>query len=149
VLRQPLLYLSLYFKQNRAEYYRLLDSVRTTGDWESWLDFFLEGVAQTATGAVDTAHRLLAMFQEDAERIQSLGRAAANGLRVFDALRRRPLAGIGHVARQTGIAYPTAARAVDALVGLGILREITGRQRGRVFSYDGYLAILSEGARPL
>ena len=67
VLRQPLLYLSLYFKQNRAEYYRLLDSVRTTGDWESWLDFFLEGVAETATGAVDTAHRLLAMFEADAE----------------------------------------------------------------------------------
>jgi Fic family protein len=149
VLRQPLLYLSLYFKQNRAEYYRLLDSVRTTGDWESWLDFFLEGVFHTATGAVDTAHRLLAMFEHDAERIQGLGRAAANALRVFDALRRRPVAGIDHLARRTGIAYPTAARAVDALVGLGVLRELTGRQRGRVFAYDGYLAILNEGAQPL
>jgi len=149
VLRQPLLYLSLYFKQNRSEYYRLLDSVRTTGDWESWLDFFLEGVAETATGAVDTAHRLLAMFEEDAERISGLGRAAANALRVFDALRRPPVAGIDHLARQTGIAYPTAARAVDALVRLGVLRELTGRQRGRIFAYDGYLTILNEGAQPL
>ncbi|MBN1461042.1 MAG: Fic family protein [Armatimonadetes bacterium] len=149
VLRQPLLYLSLYFKQNRSEYYRLLDSARTTGDWESWLDFFLEGVAQTATGAVDTAQRLLAMFEEDAVRIQGLGRAAANALRVFAALRRRPVAGIDHLARGIGIAYPTAARAVDALVELGVLRELTGRRRGRVFAYDGYLAILSEGAELL
>jgi Fic family protein len=149
VLRQPLLYLSLYFKQNRAEYYRRLDAVRTTGDWEAWLDFFLEGVAETGTGAVDTAHRLLAMFQSDTERIQDLGRAAANALRVFNALRRRPVADIDHLARQTGVAYPTAARAVDALVRLGVLRELTGRRRGRVFAYDGYLAILNEGAQPL
>ena len=149
VLRQPLLYLSLYFKQNRAEYYRLLDLVRTQGEWESWLDFFLEGVGQTATGAVDTAHRLLAMFEEDAVRIQGLGRAAANALRVFDTLRRRPVAGIDNLARRTGVAYPTAARAVDALVRLGVLRELTGRQRGRIFAYDGYLAILNEGAQPL
>jgi len=149
VLRQPLLYLSLYFKQNRSEYYRLLDSVRTTGDWESWLDFFLEGVAQTATGAVDTAHRLLAMFEEDAGHIQDLGRGAANALRVFDALRRRPVASIDHLARRTGVAYPTAARAVDALVRLGVLSELTGRRRGRIFAYDGYLTILNEGAQPL
>jgi len=148
VLRQPLLYLSLYLKQNRAEYYRLLDSVRTTGDWEAWLDFFLEGVGETATSAVGTAHRLLAMFKEDQERVQSLGRAAANTLRVFDALRHRPLADIDNLARKTGIAYPTAARAVDALVGLGVLYELTGRRRGRVFAYDGYLRILNEGGEP-
>ncbi len=148
VLRQPLLYLSLYFKQHRAEYYRQLDSVRTTGDWETWLDFFLEGVTETATGAVDTAHRLLAMFQTDAECIQGLGRAAVSALRVFDALRRRPVADIDHLARQTGVAYSTAARAVEALVELGILRELTGRRRSRVFAYDRYLATLSEGAQP-
>jgi len=149
VLRQPLLYLSLYFKQHRAEYYRQLDSVRTTGDWETWLDFFLEGVTETATGAVETAHRLLAMFQTDAERIQGLGRAAASALRVFDALRRRPVADIDHLARQTGVAYSTAARAVEALVELDIVRELTGRRRSRVFAYDRYLATLSEGAQPL
>ena len=149
VLRQPLLYLSLYFKQHRDEYYRLLDTVRTHGDWEAWLDFFLEGVGETAAGAVDTAQRLLALFQCDAERVRGIGRAAANALRVFDALRRRPLADVDRLARQTGVAYPTAARAVDALVDLGILRELTGRRRGRVFAYDRYIAILNEGAQPL
>ncbi len=146
VLRQPLLYLSLYLKQHRAEYYRLLDTVRLTGDWEAWLDFFLEGVEQTAAGAVDTAHRLLALFRDDAARVQALGRAAANALRVFDALRRRPLARIDALATEIGIAYPTAARAIDALQQLGIVREITGRKRERVFAYGAYLAILNEGA---
>ncbi len=146
VLRQPLLYLSLYLKQHRAEYYRLLDAVRLTGDWEAWLDFVLEGIEQTASGAVDTAHRLLALFHGDAARVQALDRAAANALRVFDALRRRPLARIEALAAEIGIAYPTAARAIDALQRLGIVREITGRKRERVFAYGAYLAILNEGA---
>lgn len=146
VLRQPLLYLSLYFKQHRVEYYRLLDAVRLTGNWESWLDFVLEGVEQTAAGAVETAHRLLALFHDDAARVQTLGRAAANALRVFDTLRRRPLARIDALSTEIGVAYPTAARAIDALQRLGIVREITGRKRERVFAYDAYLAILNEGA---
>ncbi len=149
VLRQPLLYLSLYLKRHRTEYYRLLNAVRFTGDWEAWLDFFLEGVAETATGAVDTAHRLLALFQQDAERLRSLGRAAPNALRVFEALRRRPVTDIDRLAQRIDVAYPTAARAVEALVKLGILVEITGRRRGRVFAYGRYLAILNEGAEPL
>lgn len=149
VLRQPLLYLSLYFKQHRAEYYRLLDAVRHDGDWEAWLDFFLEGVLTTAGGAVDTAHRLLALFRDDALRIQGLGRAAANTQRVFDALRARPLATITDLAARTGVAFPTAARAIDALGNLGMVREITGRRRERVFAYDRYLAILNEGGEPL
>jgi Fic family protein len=149
VLRQPLLYLSLYFKRHRTEYYRQLDVVRTTGDWEAWLDFFLEGVAETATGAVETAHRLLAMFQRDAERIQGLGRASASAMRVFDALRRRPVTDIDHLARMTRMAYSTAARAVEALTALDIVRELTGRRRSRVFAYDRYLATLSEGAEAL
>lgn len=145
-LRQPLLYLSLYFKRHRQEYYRLLDLVRTDGDWEAWLDFFLDGVLETATGAVETAHRLLDLFQTDAERTRSLGRAAANALRVFDALRARPVTTINDVAVRTGVAYPTAARAVAALEGLGIVSEITGRSRDRVYVYDRYLSVLSEGA---
>jgi len=147
VLRQPLLYLSLYFKQHRAEYYRQLDAVRHTGDWESWLDFFLEGVEQTATGAVDTAHRLLALFQQDAVRVRTLGRSAANALHLFDALRRRPVATIGMLAQQTGVSFATAARHVEALVQLGILRELTQKSRERVFAYQGYLDILNEGAQ--
>ena len=149
VLRQPLLYLSLFFKQHRDEYYRLLGLVRTSGDWESWLDFFLDGVAQTAGQAVDTAHRLLALFRDDAVRVQDLGRAAANALRVFDALRARPLSSIGTIVERTGAAYPTVARAVESLETLGIVREVTGRRRERVFGYTHYLDILNEGAEPL
>lgn len=146
VLRQPLLYLSLYLKQYRAEYYRLLDAVRLTGDWEAWLDFVLEGIEQTASGAVDTSHRLLALFKDDAARIQTLGRGAPNALRVFDALCRRPLASINSLAHPLDIAFLTATRAIEALERLGIVREITGRKRERVFAYSAYLAILNEGA---
>ena len=149
VLRQPLLYLSLYFKQHRDEYYRLLGLVRTTGDWEAWLDFFLDGVSQTAGQAVDTAHRLLALFRDDSLRVQDLGRAAANALRVFDALRARPLSSINSLVDRTGAAYPTVARAIESLERLGIVREVTGRKRERVFSYTRYLDILNEGAEPL
>lgn len=149
VLRQPLLYLSLYFKQHRAEYYRLLDASRREGDWEAWLDFFFEGVQTTATGAVATAHRLLDLFSRDAERVRNLGRATANALRVFDVLRARPLARINELAARTGVAYPTAARAVEALARVGIVREITGRSRDRIFAYDGYISILNEGGEPL
>ena len=149
VLGQPLLYLSLYLKQHRDEYYRLLGAVRTGGDWEAWLDFFLEGVEITAGSAVDTAHRLLELFRDDAARVRTLGRAAANALRVFDALRDRPLANLNALTKSTGASYPTVARAVDALEDLGIVREITGRKRERVFAYARYLSILGEGTEPL
>ncbi len=148
VLGQPLLYLSYYFKQHRPEYYRLLDTVRADGDWEAWLDFFLEGVAITAGSAVDTARRLLALF-DDATHVRTLGRAAANALRVFDALCDRSLATLNALAERTGASYPTVARAVEALENLGIVREITGRKRERVFAYTRYLDILNEGTEPL
>jgi len=149
VLRQPLLYLSLHFKQHRAEYYRLLNSVRQDGNWGPWLDFFLEGLAHTAGAAVETAHRLLALFREDAERVQTLGRSAANTRRIFAALRERPLATVTDLAKRTGVSYPTAAKSVDSLIDLGIAREITGRKRNRVFAYHDYLGILNEGTEPL
>ncbi len=145
VLREPLLYLSLYFKRHRAEYYRLLDLVRQEGDWESWCDFFLQGVAETAANAVTTAHNLLGLFNTDQGRVARLGRSAPNALRVFDAFCARPLATIKHVAAQAQISFPTAARALEALARLGIVREITGRKRERVFAYHQYLEILNEG----
>lgn len=148
VLRQPLLYLSLYFKRHRQEYYRLLDLVRLEGDWEAWLDFFLDGVAETAASAVATAHRLLELFQTDQTRITQLGRSAPNALRVFDAFRARPLATVSSLAERTRISFPTAARAVEALTRLGIAREVTGRKRERVFAYQRYLDILNEGTEP-
>ncbi|MDH7513651.1 MAG: Fic family protein [Clostridiales bacterium] len=149
VLARPLLYLSLYFKKNRDEYYRLLDLVRSDGDWEAWLDFFLQGVEQTADGAVNTARRLVTLFKEDEERIRSLGRAAMTAAVVFGAFRTRPLLTINEVCKRSGATFPSASKAIANLIKLGIIREITGRQRNRVFSYDRYLTILSEGTERL
>ncbi len=148
-LQQPLLYLSLYFKQHRDEYYRLLDRVRTSGDWEAWLDFFLEGVATTATSAVETAQRLVALFKEDTARIQAAGRTAAAMLRVLQALHERPVLTVNEVSRRTGLSFPTAAKGMTGLADLGLARELTGNRRNRVFAYDRYLAILGEGTEPL
>lgn len=149
ILSQPLLYLSLYFKQHRAEYYRLLDQVRLEGDWEAWVDFFLEGVGQTAAGAVDSAKELVALFEEDRRRVQELGRTAATTLRVFGALCQRPLATLNQVRQRTGLSFPSVAKGMEALAGLGIARELTGQRRNRIFAYDRYLSILAEGTEPL
>ena len=144
-LAQPLLYLSLYFKQHRSLYYELLDRVRTEGDWEAWVDFFLEGVEQTASGAVQTARRLVDLFQQDTRRVQSGGRGATTVLRVLDALRQRPLCSLHQIGQSAGITFPTASKAMLTLVKLGIAGELTGQRRNRVFVYDGYLNILNEG----
>jgi len=149
VLSQPLLYLSLYFKQHRAEYYRLLDLVRREGDWEAWIDFFLEGVEQTASNAVETARRLVALFQEDERTIQGMGRRASTVLRVFRVFCERPLISLNQMCERTGLSFPAASKAVGVMVTAGILREITGQRRNRVFAYGKYLAILSEGTEPL
>lgn len=149
LLQKPLLYLSLYLKQHRAEYYRLLDKVRFEGDWESWLDFFLEGVLQTAQNAVETAQRLVSLFQKDAQNIQSEGRVAGSALRVFQVLCQRPLFTINEGVRQTGLTFPAITNSVKTLLNLGIISEITGRQRNRIFAYDEFLKILSEGTEEL
>lgn len=142
LLKEPLLYLSLFFKQHRAEYYDRLDRVRSQGDWEAWVDFFLEGVEQTANGAVNTAQRLVALFQADQQRVQAAGSSA---LRVFSALHQRPLSSLKHLAAASDLSFPTASKAVLALANLGIVEELTGQRRNRVFAYSAYLAILNEG----
>ncbi len=146
VLRQPLLYLSLYFKQNRATYYELLNQVRQTGDWESWLAFFLEGVRLTATSAVSTAQRLIQMVQGDRSRIEATeGRRTGSALRIHDALKARPILSLSVACSSTQLSFATASKAMELLVQNGVAREITGKRRGRVFVYDRYLSILNEG----
>ena len=145
VVREPLLYLSLHFKQHRAAYYELLGGVRRDGDWEAWLEFFLNGVAATADAAVSAAQRLSALFAADRERIVPTGRRAGSVLRVFDALKARPVSSVRQLTRRSGLAFPTAGAAVDVLVSLGIAREMTGKRRNRVFVYDAYLDVLNEG----
>nr|HDM58839.1 Fic family protein [Bacillota bacterium] len=149
VLKRPLLYLSLFLKQHRDEYYRLLDLVRLEGDWEAWIDFFLEGVEQTAANAVETAQRLVALFKEDEGRIQSLRRAASTAFRVFQCLCRRPILTLSEICRETELTFPAVSRAMGNLEKLKIVSELTGRRRNRVFVYDRYLRILSEGTEAL
>jgi Fic family protein len=149
VLQQPLLYLSLFFKQHRSRYYELLDGVRQSGDWEAWIDFFLEGVESTASAAVATAQRLLELFRRDEARLQGLGRSGPSVRLAYAALRRRPLTSTKQLKELSGLSFPTASKAIEALVDLGIAREITGGRRNRLFAYDAYLAILSEGTEPL
>jgi hypothetical protein len=149
LLAQPLLYLSLYLKQHRPVYYDLLDGVRSEGDWEAWVEFFLEGVEATALGAVDTARRLVALFEEDTRRIQRSGRSAANALRVLTALRQRPILSLSQLCQISAMTFPTANKSMGQLVAAGIARELTGQRRNRIFSYDAYLSILTEGGDPL
>ena len=149
VLREPLLYLSLYFKQHRLAYYDLLDEVRRTGDWEAWLAFFLKGVRETAEGAVATSTRLTDLFKTNAARIEELGRRAGSALRVHQALTSHPVRSLSQVCDHSGLTPPTASSAMKSLVELGIAREITGRRRGRLFAYAGYLSILNEGTEPV
>jgi Fic family protein len=145
VLREPLLYLSLYFKQHRPTYYELLDRVRHDGDWEAWLSFFLEGVKQVAEGAVATAERLGAMFRSDRARIEGAGRRAGSALRVHEALKVRPIQSMSTAREAAVLSFPAASSAMDLLVELGIARELTGKRRNRLFVYDQYLNVLSEG----
>jgi Fic family protein len=149
ILTEPLLYLSLYFKQNRATYYNLLDKVRMSGDWEAWIDFFLEGVRMTAKGAVSTAQRLVELFSKDEVSIQTSGRAAGSALRVHTALRERPILSIPDICKRTGLSFPAATNGMALLEKLGAVRELTGKPRNRIFVYDRYLQILSEGTEPL
>ncbi|MCW5983092.1 MAG: Fic family protein [Bryobacteraceae bacterium] len=148
-LREPILYLSLYFKQRRQAYYELLDRVRARGDWEAWLDFFLTGVRDTAEEAAAAARRTLALFEEHRRRIEGLGRPAASALRVYEYIQRNPIVSIPGAAGSIGISAPTVAKSLEYMRRLGILREATGRQRHRLFVYDSYLAILSEGTEPI
>ena len=149
LLRHPMLYLSLYFKQNRSEYYELLDIVRRTGDWEAWMMFFLEGVAQTAESAVATAEQLLDLFDIDQAAIELQGRRAGSALRVHQALKERPIVSLRDVADRTGLTLPTATSGMQLLEDLNISREITGQTRDRKYAYQRYIEILSEGTEPL
>jgi Fic family protein len=139
VLREPMLYPSLYFKTHRALYYELLNEVRMHGDWERWLDFFAEGVEVSATQAVATANALLALITSDRDRIAGLGRAASSALKVHLALQRQPLATSAALVKITGLTAATVNKSLAHLETLGVATELTNRQRGRVFSYRQYV----------
>lgn len=145
VLRQPLLYLSLYFKKHRQVYYDLLQRVRTEGDWESWLTFFFEGIRETADEAVQTATRLLSLHEKDRKRLLSKGRIASSILQVHHYFQGAPLCSANRIVQALKLSPATVNKALDYLQEMKILREITGKQRDRLFSYYEYLKILNEG----
>ncbi|MDE2308701.1 MAG: Fic family protein [Xanthomonadaceae bacterium] len=149
VLREPSLYLSLYFKTRRQQYYEQLDAVRRTGNWENWLLFFLQGVETTSQQAVDTAQRILTLFGADREKVRRLGRRAGNALQVFEQFVRRPILDAPTIHKTLGVSAPTVRSAIAALHDLGLLNEITGQRRNRIWIYQSYYALLSEGAAPL
>lgn len=149
VLREPSLYLSLYFKRRRADYYDMLNGVRVRGDWEGWLGFFLDGVAETAQQAVDTAQRLLALLARDRARIAALGARAGNVGLVFEHFARRVILTVPQLQPHLALSAPTIRAAIRTLQEMEIVNELTGQRRHRVFAYQQYLDILSEGAQPL
>ena len=149
ILKEPILYLSLYLKTHRQDYYDLLQRVRERGDWEAWLAFFLEGIAETSRQAADTARELRDLFEKDRRRIEGLGRPAASALRVHRRLQRNPIVAIPDTAHDLQLSPPTVANAIRRLESLGVLRELTGKQRRRLYVYDAYLDILNRGTEPL
>ena len=144
-LREPLLYLSLFLKQHRSTYYDLLQAVRVEGDWEAWLDFFFQGVAETSGSAVATAQRLLGLFAEDRKRIQETGRIAGSVLQVHHYLQGRPISSATAISTAVQLSSATVNKTLQILIQLGMVREITGGQRNRLFAYSQVLEILSEG----
>lgn len=149
ILDEPLLYLSLYLKTHRATYYALLQEVREQGRWESWLEFFLTGVRDVARQAHEAARAISGIFAEDAARIAGLGRSAPAAQALHGVLQKRPLLTIGTAAELSGVTFPTATAALERLQALGIVEEITGRARGRVFVYRKYLDLMDAGTEPL
>jgi Fic family protein len=149
VLREPILYLSLFLKSWRDDYYRLLQEVRQAGAWETWMEFFLTGVAETAEQASETARDLIAMFEEHRQLISGLGRSAPSALRVHEFMQARPVVTIQSVTDGLETSFPTASGALEKLTDLGVVRETTGKQRGRVYAYSDYLTLLDRGTEPL
>lgn len=149
VLKEPLLYLSLYLKQHRSRYYELLSSLRHNGNWEEWIAFFAEGVSTTAEGAARSARLLSTMFENDRKRArEALGQSAGSALRVHEALMARPVATISRLAQATGLSIPTVGRVLEKLANLGIVFEVTGGRYRRVYAYRDYLMALNEGTDP-
>jgi Fic family protein len=145
LLTRPLLYLSLFFKRHRDEYYRRLSAVRTDGDWEGWLDYFLDGVATIAEEAVSSARELFALVGDDRSRVLEYAGTSIAAVRLFEMLPRHPIVSVAYAIKQLGVSKPTAGRAVEALERARVLVEITGKKRDRSWAYQRYLDRLRVG----
>ena len=144
LLASPLLYLSLAFKRHRQEYYRRLNQVRTKGDWEGWTSFFLECVRESAEDGINTAHRLFELLGKDRRIVINHEAATIPAVRLFDLLPDHPMTTLPMAMELLEISKPTAAKAIDALCQAGVLHEITGKRRDRIYSYQAYLNVLAK-----
>lgn len=143
-LRSPSLYLSLFFKQHRDLYYEKLSGPRKTGDWEDWVNFFLEGVAVTAKDAKNTMISIKELFAQDAKKVSGLGRAYGSAEQALALFRQKPLLTIAEVTRATGLSKPTAISAVNHLVSLGIIENADKKKWGRIYTYPAYISLLAD-----
>lgn len=148
-LHEPLLYISLFFKTNRQEYYNRLHKVRTDGDWLGWIRFFCQGVETTAQQSVDTIQQILNQFEKDREKINSFGPRIGTLLRLHNHLQHHPIISIDRASRELGLSFPTVQSAVQKFEKIGVLVELTGKQRNRLYFYEPYMQILEEGTEPL
>lgn len=149
VMHRPLLYPSLYFKRHREDYYRELNALRASGDYERWIDFFAEGLRYSAQVAIETGRRVLEVFREDREALRAHGRIAPTLLMIQEAMQAIPVTTIAALTERTHLTTPTVTAALRELVTRQIVRETTGRARGRVFAYQRYLdALAAEDEKP-
>ncbi len=145
ILREPMLYLSLYFKTYRQRYYELLNEVRLTGDWEAWLHFFADAVIHTATQAVETSRKLMQLSSDNDRKINGLKRISGTAHLVHKSMLERPMASPKWVQEKTRLSSATTNACLRELENLGIIREVTGRKRNRLYSYVEYVRIMNEG----
>lgn len=145
VLQEPMLYLSLYFKTHRERYYQLLNDVRFSGDWEGWLDFFADAIIHTATQAVETAQQLMQLSASDGKRINSLKRISGSAHLIHKALLERPIASPNWIQEKTELAPATVNACLRELEQIGIVKEVTGQKRNRLYSYVQYIDIMNQG----
>lgn len=148
-LRQPNLYLSLFFKNNRQEYYSRLGAVRTVGDWEGWLDFFLHGVAETSNQVIATSQAISALFKADQDKIAPLKRAGITARQAYAQLQKVAISNAINMATALDVSVPTARLALNNLKELGIVKDISGSGKERLYIYTALINLLEQGAEPI
>jgi len=148
-LRQPNLYLSLFFKNNRISYYERLSAVRATGDWEGWLEFFLSGVTETANQVVETSSAVSDLFKADLEKITTLKRASTSAKKAHEFLQRKAIVSVMNTAKTLGVSAPTARAALNNLKELGIVKNISGTGKERLYIYSNLVELLEKGTEPI
>ena len=149
LLNEPILYLSLYLKKNRSTYYNLLQEVRTHGTWETWIEFFLTGILETSKQANSTITAINELFQSDIKKINALGRAKPSCLAVFNYLQKLPQISVPSITNALNLSAPAARNAINHLLQAGILKEISGKKRDKVYVYKRYFQLLEYGTEPL